>query len=148
LTLALTKRKTMDPVRIFFPMIALVGLTYSVLLLIPFVRIRAVRTGVLHANDFKLGESSRVPPGVALPNRNYMSLLELPILFYAFCLSLSVTRRVDATAVMLAWLYVALRLVHSIIHLTYNRVIHRLFAFAASNIVLGAIWVRFLVALI
>ena len=104
---------TTESVRIFFPMIALVGLTFSVLLLIPFVRIRAVWNGTIEANDFKFGESSRVPPGVSIPNRNYMSLLELPILFYAACLSLYVTRRVDDTAVVLAWVYVALRHVHS-----------------------------------
>src|SRR5215471_7546838 len=107
----------MDPARIFFPMIALAGLTFSVLMLIPIARLRAVRSGVLQADDFKFGESSRVPPHVSIPNRNYMSLLELPILFYAVCLALFVTHRVDETAVLLAWLYVALRLGHSLIHL-------------------------------
>lgn len=138
---------TIEPVRIFFPMIALVGLTFSVLLLIPFARIRAVRSGSIDADDFKFGESSRVPPDVSIPNRNYMSLLELPILFYAVCLSLYVTQRVDDTAVVLAWVYVGLRVVHSAVHLTYNRVVHRLLVFATSNFVLLAIWVRFLTSL-
>src|SRR5262249_54274565 len=119
-----TKRGFMDPGRIFFPMIALAGLTFSVLLMIPIARLRAVRTGVLQADDFKYGESSGVPPHVSIPNRNYMSLLELPILFYAVCLALYVTHRVDDAAVLLAWLYVAFRLGHSAIHLTYNKVVH------------------------
>jgi len=138
---------TIESVHIFFPMIALVGLTYSVLLLIPFVRIRAVRNGAVDADDFKFGESIRVPPDVSIPNRNYMSLLELPILFYAVCLSLYVTRRVDDAAITLAWAYVGLRVVHSAVHLTYNRVVHRLLVFATSNVVLFAIWVRFLMSL-
>jgi hypothetical protein len=138
---------TTESVRIFFPMIALVGLTFFVLLLIPFVRVRAVRSGAIDVNDFKFGESSRVPPDVSIPNRNYMSLLELPILFYAVCLSMYVTRRVDDTAVVLAWVYVGLRHLHSAIHLTYNRVVHRLLVFATSNIVLAAIWARFLSSL-
>jgi hypothetical protein len=41
-----------------------------------------------------------------------------------------------------------LRLVHSLVHLTYNNVFHRLGAFAASTVVLGALWVRFAVALL
>jgi len=42
-----------------------------------------------------------------------------------------------------AWLYVALRVVHSVIHLTYNRVMHRLIPFAISNVVLIAYWLLF-----
>jgi len=37
-------------------------------------------------------------------------------------------------------LYVALRVVHTLIHLLYNNVLHRLIAFAASNFVLVGIW--------
>ncbi|HVP08657.1 MAG TPA: hypothetical protein VMT02_03970 [Burkholderiales bacterium] len=47
----------------------------------------------------------------------------------------------------LAWSYVALRLVQSAIHLTYNRVRHRLAAFAASNVVLVMLWTNLLRAL-
>ena len=37
------------------------------------------------AGDFRYGESARVPGEVSIPNRNYMNLLELPVLFYAIC---------------------------------------------------------------
>jgi hypothetical protein len=77
-----------------------------------------------------------------------MNLLELPLLFYVVCLALYITLSVDALALALAWLYFALRLVHSLVHLTYNNVFHRLGAFAASAVVLGALWVRFGVALL
>lgn len=45
-----------------------------------------------------------------------------------------------AAALVLAWAYVALRAVHSVIHITYNGVTHRLVAFALSNVVLIALW--------
>ena len=45
----------------------------------------------------------------------------------------------------MAWTYVGLRAVHSVIHVTYNNVMHRLSAFALSNIVLGLFWVLFFV---
>ncbi|MBA3810530.1 MAG: hypothetical protein H0X27_02580, partial [Caulobacteraceae bacterium] len=48
--------------------------------------------------------------------------------------------RVGASALYMAWAYVALRAVHSAVHLTYNNVIHRLSAFALSSVVLGALW--------
>ena len=53
--------------------------------------------------------------------------------------------RLDEAALIVAWAYVAIRAVHSAIHLTYNNVMHRLTAFALSNFVLMAFWVLFFV---
>ncbi|HEY6879474.1 MAG TPA: MAPEG family protein, partial [Polyangiales bacterium] len=88
----------MDPIAIFRPVVALVGLTTVVLLRIPYVRFRAGRRRQVTFADFRLGESPQVPPEVALPNRNLMNLLEMPVLFYALTLTLLVTRRADVTA--------------------------------------------------
>ncbi|HKQ28770.1 MAG TPA: MAPEG family protein [Burkholderiales bacterium] len=129
-------------------MCALVAWTFAVLLLVPVVRFRAATQGKVNVGDFRFGESERVPGAVSLPNRNLMNLLELPLLFYVVCIGLYITLSVDALAVALAWLYFALRLVHSLVHLTYNNVFHRVGAFAASAVVLGALWVRFGVALL
>jgi hypothetical protein len=76
-----------------------------------------------------------------------MNLLEMPLLFYVACLTLYVTGKVDAVAVYLAWLYFGLRAAHSLIHLTYNKVFHRLTVFAASNAVLAVLWIRLFFAL-
>jgi len=125
---------------ILFPMVALVTLTFAVLLLIPVRRFRAGIAGQIRYDDFQYGESARVPPEVSIPNRNMMNLLELPLLFYVACLTYLVIGKVDEFGLVLAWLYVALRLVHSAIHVTYNRVRHRLVAFALSNVVLVMLW--------
>ena len=131
---------TLDKTSILFPMIALAALTFAVLLLIPVRRFRAGFAGQIRDDDFKYGESARVPPEVSIPNRNMMNLLELPLLFYVACLTYLVIERVDGPALTLAWLYVALRIAHSAIHVTYNRVRHRLIAFALSNVVLVMFW--------
>jgi hypothetical protein len=136
-----------DPMSILFPVVALATLTFAVLLLIPVRRFRAGAAGQVSFDDFRYGESARVPPEVALPNRNLMNLLELPVLFYVACLTYYVTDRVNATALALAWAYVGLRLAHSAIHVTYNRVRHRLIAYAASNVVLISLWTNLLRAL-
>jgi len=130
---------------IFAPMGAMALLTFIVLGFIPSRRFRAVFARQVSADDFKLGESPRVPPHVALANRNYMNLLELPVLFYIACLMYYVAGRLDQAALTVAWVYVALRAVHSMIHVSYNNVIHRLIAFAVSNFVLAAFWVLFFV---
>src|SRR5258706_11524862 len=129
-----------DKMSILFPIVALATLTFAVLLLIPLRRFRAGMAGQVVFDDFRYGESARVPPEVSIPNRNMMNLLELPLLFYVACLIYLVIGRVDEFAIALAWLYVALRIVHSAIHVTYNRVRHRLIAFALSNVVLVMFW--------
>jgi hypothetical protein len=70
-----------------------------------------------------------------------MNLLELPLLFYVISLLLVVTQQATPTVLALAWVYVGLRITHSVIHLTVNQVIMRMLAFAGSNFVLLALWI-------
>lgn len=128
---------------IFLPMLALAALTFAVLMFIPLRRFRAAFAGQVTPSDFALGESVNVPSHVALANRNYMNLLEAPLLFYAVCLAMFVSQTVDPLAVKLAWGYVALRALHSVVHISYNNVVHRLTLFALSNFVLIALWIVF-----
>ena len=128
---------------IFAPMGVLALLTFVVLAQIPLRRFRAGAAGQIVSDDFKFGESAAVPGHVSIPNRNYMNLLELPTLFYVGSLMFFVAGKVDAVVLGVAWAYVALRIVHSAIHLTYNKVMHRLIPFAVSNLVLMAYWALF-----
>src|SRR6201995_3745613 len=103
---------------ILLPMGALALLTFLVLLLIPVRRFRAAFAGHVHAGDFRYGESIRVPGEVSIPNRNYMNLLELPMLFYVVCMLIYITSpTVSAATLALAWTYAGLRTLHSLIHL-------------------------------
>jgi|SRR5690242_4075306 hypothetical protein len=129
------------PLDILFPVAALAALTFCVLLLIPFQRFRAAARGQVRASDFALGESERVPPDARLANRNLMNLLEMPVLFYVGCITAYVTHSAGAFLLAVAWLYVALRVAHSAVHLSYNNVYHRLAAYAASNVVLLVFWI-------
>lgn len=137
----------MNQATIFFPVFALAGLTFAILLLIPYKRLKAVFLKQLVADDFKFGESKNVPPSVSLPNQNYTNLLELPVLFYVVCLVLYVTNSVNALAIYLAWTYVGFRLIHSMVHLTSNNIFQRLIVFAISAFVLIAMWVRAFIAI-
>jgi hypothetical protein len=126
---------------IFYPVLAMACWTFLVLMLIPVVRVRASLRREIGPDDFKLGESASVPPYVSLPNRNFMNLLELPTLFYVVCMLLYITAGVSSLAIALAWAYVATRVLHSAIHISYNKVLHRLAVFSLSNVVLGVLWV-------
>lgn len=133
---------------IFLPVCVLVFWTLGVLSIVPVVRTRAARAGRVHVKDFRYGESPNVPGDVSLPNRAFMNLLELPVLFYVLCLALFATGRVDGTYLAMAWSFAALRSVHTLVHLTYNNVLHRLAVFALGMIVLAAMWARFAMSLL
>ncbi len=128
------------PTRILWPMFALIGWTLSILILLVIERVRAVLGGVIGANAFALGDSDDVPLQMQLINRNYMNLLQLPLLFYVACVTSYVTQTASVFTVVLAWLFVALRVAHSAIHVTCNNVKYRFALFAASNVLLMLIW--------
>lgn len=126
----------MNNTAILLPAFALAGWTFLVLLWMAKLRI----TSGTPSAAYLLGESEQVPPRVRLANRNYMNLLELPILFYVICCMLFASGGATRAIHFMAWTYVLLRVMHSLIHLSYNKVTHRLALFATSNFVLMAIW--------
>ena len=127
---------------ILHPLFALAALTAGVQLLIPIARVRAALRGTVAVADFKFGESTAVPAAVSIPNRNYMNLLEFPLLAYVVCLMAYVATSVTPLMVQLAWGFVALRALHSAVHLSYNHVAHRALLFGASNVVLVLLWIE------
>jgi hypothetical protein len=118
--------------------------TGAMVFMVGFSRIRAARAGRVRRGAFRLGESADVPADVTVWNRNLMNLLEMPLLFYVVSIAFYVTHQVTSKMVTLAWIYLALRLAHSLVHVTSNRVLLRLSAYAASNIVLLWLWIRFI----
>ena len=130
-----------DKYLILWPLAAMAALTFGVLSLVPMFRAGDVTAGRLETHDFKMGESARVPEATRLYNRNYMNLLELPVLFYVVCLIIYVTGSVSWLKVDLAWAFVLFRGLHTLIHLTINRVLVRLVMFSVSAFVLMILWI-------
>lgn len=67
---------------------------------------------------------------------NYNHLHEAPTVFYAVALVLAITGNGDGVAANLAWVYVGLRIAHSLVQAIWNRVVVRFALFALSSIVL------------
>ncbi len=130
----------MTPPNIFLPVAALALWTLLVLILVPIARFRAAAAGRVSVRDFKTGESAQVPPDVSVPNRVFMNLLEAPVLFYVAVIVAFLAGHVEPRLITLAWVYVGLRVLHSLIYLVYNNVFHRLSVFALSNFVVLAMW--------
>jgi len=83
-----------------------------------------------------------VPGTVSLASHNLKNLFELPVLFYAVCLYLFVSDSVDRFYLATAWWFLAFRIVHSLIHCTYNKVEHRFAAYLLAAIGLWVMVIR------
>jgi hypothetical protein len=132
-----------DRTAILWPMCALAGLVVLV-----WVRLYAVRLTEIRSRGIDPQKLARADEAVKLLANNsaadnLRNLFEIPVLFFAICLALYVTGFVTKMQVSLAWGFVMLRAVHSLVHTTYNRVMHRFLAYAVSTVLLFAMWVLF-----
>ena len=67
---------------------------------------------------------------------NYNHLHEAPTVFYVVAIVLAITGWGDGLNATLAWIYLGLRIAHSLVQIFWNRVIVRFALFAASSVVL------------
>lgn len=74
---------------------------------------------------------------------NFNNLLEMPVLFYTLVALIIALGTTPGVISLLAWVFVGLRVVHSIIHITYNTVLHRFYVYVASGFTLWVAWAVF-----
>jgi len=130
----------MIDVRIFAPAFAMVGLTTIVMVRMLLERTRQMRAERIHFRDIPSGSQMAARFADTRAADNYRNLFEMPVLFYLALVVAALTGLVTPVSLGLAWAYVAVRAIHSAIHCGYNRVMHRFYAFLASNLVLWALW--------
>jgi hypothetical protein len=85
---------------------------------------------------------ARLPPSVRWKADNYNHLMEQPTLFYAVVLALAVLGAGAGINTTLAWIYVGLRIVHSLVQVTVNAILWRFGIFMISSLVLLVLAVR------
>ena len=128
---------------ILLPVLALVVLTFAVWLVLYFTRIREIIAKRINAGELANSQQARLLlTDSAGPSDNLRNLFEMPILFYLAMLLSLILLIQDGQLVVLAWLYVTLRALHSLVHCTYNRVMHRFSVYLASCAILFMIWLR------
>lgn len=134
----------MQPSAIFGPFLAMILLTFVVWTYMYVRRITFLQTQGIPTQDLaKPGELARLSPAdVSNPSDNLKNLFEMPVLFYALCLYLYVTAEVDPTYVAAAWVFVAFRAAHSVVHCTFNRVMLRFSLYAISAVAVWFIGIR------
>jgi hypothetical protein len=88
-----------------------------------------------------------LPPQVQWKAYNYNHLHEAPTVFYAVAIVLAIIGQGDGLNAWLGWAYVALRVIHSLVQATVNKVMVRLALFVLSSLVLIALIVHAAIAL-
>lgn len=134
-----------DP--IWLPFCAMALLTALV-----WVKLYADRLGEMRANGIAPQQlaSARAAAGQLEKTGaadNLRNLFEVPVLFYVLCIAIAATGGSTPALVAAAWAYVALRALHSLIHVTYNRVVHRFLVYVTSTLLLFGMWIAFFTTL-
>ncbi len=124
-----------------FPIIALAFWTFALGIFLLSSRISSVNNGIVTMDYYQVFRGGEPPVSVLKTTRHWANLYEAPTLFYVVCALILILQIQSIMLVQLAWAYVAIRVVHSIIHLTYNTVYHRMALFLLSQGVLIAMWI-------
>ena len=127
----------------FWPMLAQVAVTAVVWVRMYIVRIAELRARRI--NPQKLARSG--PKSELLHNTdasdNFKNLFEVPVLFFVICLAIAASGTQSLLLLTMAWIFVALRALHSIIQTTYNLVMHRFPVYVLGTLVVFAMWALF-----
>ena len=129
---------------IIYPVFCLVILTFFMIAATGITRLISVRRRQVHPRYYVLMSGDTPPDYVQKIGRNMANLLEVPVLFYLLAVLVILFEISSQLLVDLAWLYVVLRLVHSIIHISYNNVPHRFIVFVLSVVTLMIMWLQFI----
>lgn len=124
---------------IFQPLLALILLTVIIAVYMLFTRYKAMKQLKIHPQK---GQDTTylktlLPSEITRISNNYNHLFEQPVLFYVLCLTLFSLNAVDLQILICAWIYVALRILHSIIQVTKDIVLVRFFFFLMSWLPIG-----------
>lgn len=133
----------LSPAAMLMPMAAMVALTAIVWLRLYGERIGEIRERRIDPQALASARDLTATLRRTQAADNLRNLFEVPVLFYALCLAVVSVGVATPFLVNGAWAYVVLRAVHSLIHCTYNRVMHRFAIYAASTVLLFVLWAAF-----
>ena len=132
---------------VLLPVFVQVALTLGLLMWMASVRTRSVSKGETKIRDTALGQPAWPEQPTKISNC-FNSQFQLPLLFYVLVILAWITRQADLLFVVMAWVFVILRLAHAYIHTTSNHVPTRFKVFGAGLLVLVVMWIIFAVRIL
>jgi hypothetical protein len=132
---------------VLLPLFVQVVLTFVLLAWMAGLNRQAVLRGEVGLRDVALREPGWPVRNLQIRNA-FQNQLETPVLFYVLTILAWITRHADVLFVVMAWIYVALRIVHAYVHVTDNYVPGRGAVFLGSMIVLALMWAIFIIRIL
>ncbi len=128
--------------QLIFPMAFYVFYIWCLTVAMFRTRVRAIKTGEVAAKYFKAYSGSPPADKTVLIGRHYDNQFQVPILFFLACVLHISTGAPNMITLVLAWLFVVSRLLHSWVHLGSNILQKRVGAFAAGWIIVLLLWAQ------
>jgi len=132
---------------VLLPVFVQVALTFGLLFWMAGARRATLTSGQLKVRDIALGQTAWPDRPQQISN-SYDSQFQIPLLFYVLVILAWITRHADLLFVVMAWIFVLLRLAHAYIHTASNHVPTRFRLFAAGMFVLLLMWIIFVVRIL
>lgn len=127
-------------VSVALPALLLIGLTFVVWVLLFVERLAEMRREGIRPQSIATRAEVRAVLKRTRAADNFQNLLEIPVLFYALTIMVLLLDLRSTPFAQLAMAYVGLRVLHSAIHINYNRVMHRFAVYFASTLLLMVMW--------
>ena len=129
---------------ILAPLFVQVLLTFAVMIGMMVTRTGALQSGTTRLEDIAMREPNW-PRQAALYGNSFSNQFELPVLFYVLTILAMMTKHADLLFVLLAWVFVALRILQALVHVTSNNVRFRGGYYGAAALVLLIMWLIFII---
>jgi len=125
----------MDNLTLLTPILVLIIWTFLIFLMMAFGRVKFMKNpqDAADSKDYK----DHLPAWVNRTADNYNHLFEQPVAFYAVTLSIALINDFNDLIVQLAWAFVLIRIIHSLVQLTINIVLVRFFLFASGWLIIA-----------
>jgi len=138
----------MDSRLMYWPAVAMAALTFVVWWRMYSMRISQMKRERIHPQAVATSALAAAKLTDSCAADNFKNLFELPVLFYFALVVAAQTGQAGVVTLALAWTFVVLRVVHSAIQCTYNKVIHRFYSYLFGGIVLWTLWIVLAIGLL
>jgi len=130
----------MNQFSLVYPMLAMVILTFVVLITLFINRVQFVRKGKISPFYYKIYRGEVEPDKLLKLSQHVSNIFEAPTLFYVGCLAAMIISEQSMLFLSLAWAYVFLRAAHAYIHIGSNKLKWRIAVYFTGWLVLLSMW--------
>ena len=132
---------------VLLPLFVEVLLTFGAMFGMMYFRTSTLRRGETRLADISLREPNW-PRRATQFGYAFANQFELPVLFYVLTILVIITRHADLLFVLLAWIFVLMRVLQAVVHVTNNNVRMRGAYYGVGALILFIMWIIYILRII